>query len=188
MGIITLFFIALGLSMDAFAVSISNGICYKKIGIKEAVFTALTFGFFQAVMPLVGYFAGTQVSGLITSIDHWVALILLSFIGGTMIFGAIKDLRYPEACAINQRFTAKGLLMQGVATSIDALAVGVSLAVIRTNIWTAVSFIGMTTFVCSFAGVYIGKTFGCLLKEKAEIFGGCLLIVIGLKIFIEHTF
>lgn len=187
MGYITLFFIALGLSMDAFAVSVSNGICYKNAGIKEAFITALTFGVFQAGMPLIGYFAGRTVSSAVEFIDHWIALILLGFIGGNMIYGAIKERKTSGDIRCKLYCTTKDLAVQGVATSIDAFAVGISLAVIDTNIFEAVALIGIVTFICCLFGVPIGKKFGLLIKEKAEVFGGSVLIIIGLKIFIEHA-
>ena len=187
MGYLTLFFIALGLAMDAFAVSVSNGICYKNAGVKEAFVTALTFGVFQALMPLIGYFAGMTVKDAVEFIDHWIALIMLSFIGGSMIVGAIREMKTPANARCKAYCTAKDLLMQGIATSIDALAVGISFAVIDTNIFIAVGMIGIVTFICCLGGVPIGKRFGFLIKEKAEIFGGIILILIGLKIFVEHT-
>jgi putative Mn2+ efflux pump MntP len=187
MGYITLFFIALGLSMDAFAVSVSNGICYKNAGVKEAFITALTFGVFQAIMPLIGYFAGRTVSNAVEFIDHWIALILLGFIGGSMIYGAVKERKTQGGGKYKVYCTTKDLIIQGVATSIDAFAVGISLAVIDTNIYVAVALIGVVTFICCLVGVPVGRKFGFLIKEKAEIFGGCILIIIGLKIFIEHS-
>lgn len=186
MGVYTLFLIALGLSMDAFAVSVSNGICYKKIGLRQAFQTAFVFGIFQAGMPLIGYFAGRAVSSAVAFIDHWIALGLLSFIGGSMVVHAIKDIRSPEMKICKNQCTFRDLLIQGIATSIDAFAVGISFAVIRTNIFQAVSFIGTVTFICCIFGVFLGKRFGGLLQEKAEFFGGCILILIGLKIFVEH--
>lgn len=187
MGYLTLFFIALGLAMDAFAVSISNGICYKKAGAKEALVTGSTFGGFQAAMPLIGYFAGMAVKDAVEAIDHWIALILLCFIGGSMILGAIKDMKKPDEAECKLYCTPKDLLLQGIATSIDALAVGVSLAVIDTNIFVAVFFIGTVTFIFCVLGVPLGKKFGTIIREKAEILGGCILILIGIKIFVEHT-
>lgn len=187
MGYLTLFFIALGLAMDAFAVSISNGICYRRAGPKEAIITGATFGGFQAAMPLLGYFAGMTVKDAVEAIDHWIALILLGFIGGSMIIGAIKNMKKPEDVECKPYCTTKDLLLQGIATSIDALAVGISFAVIDTNIFVAVALIGIVTFIFCVVGVPIGKRFGTIIREKAEILGGCILIMIGLKIFIEHT-
>ena len=186
MGLLTLFLIALGLAMDAFAVSISNGICYRRAGPREAFYTAFTFGLFQAGMPLVGYFTGNTVSSAVSFLDHWIALALLSFIGGTMIHDAIKELRHPEKKVCKVSCTLKDLIVQGIATSIDAFAVGISFAVIRTNIFVAVGLIGAVTFICCIIGVFLGKRFGGMLREKAQVLGGCILIIIGVKIFIEH--
>ena len=186
MELSTLFFLALGLSMDAFAVSISNGLYYKGIGKKQIVQTALTFGLFQAAMPIIGFYAGTLFSSAISAYDHWIALILLSLIGGNMIIDAIKELKNPQECQTKD-FTLSILLMQGVATSIDALAVGVSLSVMKTDIFSAASIIGVTTFVCCLIGAAFGKKFGEYLKQEAKIFGGTILIIIGLKIFLGHT-
>lgn len=187
MGVFTLFLIALGLSMDAFAVSISDGLCYPQAGRKQAFLTALVFGVFQAGMPMIGYFAGRTFAGAISSLDHWIALVLLGFIGGKMLIEAIRELREPESCPA-RKFSFQLLLMQGVATSIDALAVGVSFAVMDVNIFYAAGFIGVTTFLCSFVGFFLGRIFGGRWGQKAEILGGLILIGIGLKIFIEHTF
>ena len=186
MGTATLFFIALGLSMDAFAVSITNGICYQEHGARLAVRTALTFGGFQAAMPLIGYFAGKAVSSFVSVIDHWIAMVLLVAIGLAMIREARKDMKNPGAKICKTVCTHKDLFVQGFATSIDAFAVGIGFAVIHTNIFLAVAFIGVVTFCCCLTGVLIGRRFGSLLKEKAQIFGGCILMIIGLKIFLEH--
>ena len=186
MGLLLLFFIALGLAMDAFAVSITNGICYKEAGAKEAFVTAATFGIFQVIMPLIGYFAGMRVRGIVESIDHWVALVLLGFIGGNMIIEAIRDMKRPRDAECKFYCTKKDLFIQGIATSIDAFVVGISLAVIDTNIFLAVFLIGTVTFLFCLLGIPIGKRFGSVLKDKAEIIGGCILIIIGLKIFFEN--
>ena len=181
----TLLLIALGLSMDAFAVSVSNGMCYSNIHKKQVVLTAFTFGAFQAAMPVIGYFIGKTVSGLISFLDHWIALLILGFIGGKMIFEAVRELRHPQETEC-KRFTLKILLFQGVATSVDALAVGISFAVISANIVTAALFIGCITFICCLLGALLGKKFGLMLRQKAEIFGGAVLVLIGVKIFLEH--
>lgn len=186
MGSLTLIILSIGLAMDAFAVSVSDGICYRRMGWKGALLIAFTFGFFQAGMPLLGFLAGQTVSEAIESVDHWIALILLVFIGGNMLREGVKGLRSPEEIERREYCTARELLLQGIATSIDALAVGVSFAVMKTNIWTAALSIGIITFICSLCGVGIGKRFGGALKEKAEICGGLILIGIGLKIFLEH--
>jgi putative Mn2+ efflux pump MntP len=188
MELFALHLIALGLAMDAFAVSVSNGICYKGMGIKEALFMAFTFGAFQAVMPLLGYLAGSTVSHAVEFIDHWIALFLLGFIGGTLIYNGIKGIRHPKEDACKDCCTFLDLILQGIATSIDAFAIGISFAVIRTNVYLAVSLIGTDTFICCLLGFYLGKRFGGGLREKAEIIGGAVLIFIGIKIFVEHIF
>jgi len=188
MGTITLFFTSLGLSMDACAVSISNGMCLDNFHKKQILLTALAFGFFQAFMPIIGYTVGLAFSNLISFLDHWIALILLCIIGGNMIVEAIKELKYPEVCLISEKkLTYKKLLAQAIATSIDALAVGIGFAVMQVNIVLAAISIGVITFICSIAGSYLGKKCGQLFKQKAEILGGVILVFIGLKIFIEHT-
>ncbi len=188
MGTVTLLFTSLGLSMDACAVSISNGMCYSNIHKKQIITTAAAFGFFQAFMPVFGYFIGSAFSDAIESIDHWIALILLGFIGCKMIIEAIKELKYPEVCLTSFRnLTLKTLLLQAVATSIDALAVGVGFAVMKVDIFSAALFIGIITFINSIIGSHLGKKFGQLFKQRAEILGGLILIGIGVKIFIEHT-
>lgn len=187
MELSTLFFLALGLSMDATAVSISNGLCYRNIKTKQIVITAFAFGLFQALMPVLGYFVGTLFSAAIASLDHWIALILLGFIGGSMITESIKELKNPEDSCEKKEFTFKVLVLQAIATSIDALAVGVSFSVMQTNIVTAAVFIGVITFVCCILGALLGKKFGSYLKEEAKIFGGTILIIIGLRIFLSHT-
>jgi manganese efflux pump family protein len=188
MGIITIILLAFGVAMDAFAVSITNGLCYQKFRRKEALITAFTFGLFQAGMPMIGYYIGNAFYDTIAFLDHWIALFLLGAIGINMIVEGIKTYRNPEDSSRTEAFTLKILLAQGVATSIDALAIGISFAVMRTNIILAVSCIGIITFFCSLFGTFLGKKFDRFLKEKAEIFGGFILIIIGLRIFIEHTF
>lgn len=188
MGTMTLFLTSLGLSMDACAVSISNGMCCANYQRKQILLTALAFGFFQAFMPVIGYTAGLAFSDLISFLDHWIALFLLSIIGGKMIFEAVKELKYPEVCLISEKnLTYRRLITQAIATSIDALAVGIGFAVMKVNIFSAALYIGAITFVCSVAGSNLGKKFGQMFKQKAEIFGGAILVFIGIKIFIEHT-
>lgn len=189
MGFATLFFLALGLSMDAFAVSVSNGMCYRGIGRKEAIITAFTFGVFQALMPVAGYFGGRFFSEAISSLDHWIALILLCFIGGSMVLESFKEMRNQDSdcCCGKKEFTLRVLIVQGIATSIDALAVGISFAVMKTNIVSAAAFIGIITFLCCVFGAALGKRFGLLLGQRAKVFGGLILIGIGVKIFLEHT-
>lgn len=188
MGSLTLFLTSLGLSMDACAVSISNGMCYKYLGKKQILLTGFAFGFFQAFMPLIGYIIGSTFSDAISSIDHWIALVLLVYIGGKMIVDAIQEMKNPESCAVNSgHLPSKTLLLQSVATSIDALAVGVGFAVIKVDIYFASMSIGLITFVTSIVGSILGKKFGQMFKQKAVMLGGVILVFIGLKIFIEHT-
>lgn len=181
--------LAFGLAMDAFAVSVANGICYPEEGaLKTALACGVSFGLFQAVMPLIGFLAGYSFLHIISAFDHWVALILLGIIGGRMIYGAIKDMYAPDdeekECP---RFSARTLIVQAFATSIDALAVGIGLGVIEINIGLAVSVIGIVTFFCSFVGVIIGRLFGGKLSDKAQLLGGIVLVIIGVNIFCEHT-
>lgn len=178
--------LGLGLSMDAFAVSITNGMCYANSNKKTALLSALFFGFFQGFMPLIGFLAGQAFRKPIAFLDHWIALILLSLIGGQMIIGALKEDNTELACDRNKILTVKGIFVQAIATSIDALTVGISFAVMEIHIWQAISIIAVITFCCSLCGAALGKSFGMLLKEKAEIFGGVILIAIGVKIFLEH--
>ena len=182
MGLFELFILAVGLSMDAFAVSTSNGIVSRPDA-KKTLLIAFTFGLFQAVMPLIGYFAGSLFADAIQAYDHWIALLLLAFIGGKMVadFFCKKDEK-----AERKPLTAKTLLVQAVATSIDALAVGVSFVGITFNIFLAVAVIGLITFVLCVVAVIIGKKCGDILSDKATLVGGLILIAIGLKIFIEH--
>lgn len=174
--------------MDAFAVSITNGLCMKNITRAKALQIGLAFGLAQGIMPIIGYLAGQTFSRAISSLDHWVALILLGAIGGKMVVEAVKGMREPESCPVNGLLTTKMLILQAIATSIDALAVGVSLAVMSVNIWIASSFIACITFCFSIVGVYIGKKSGTFLKNKAELAGGVILVLIGIKIFAEHVF
>lgn len=188
MGTLTIMLLSFGLAMDAFAVSITNGMCFKSFKRKDAFATALTFGLFQAIMPIIGYVVGNAFYDTISFLDHWIALILLGIIGVNMMLEGIKSYRNPNDFCKLEAFSVKYLLLQGIATSIDALAVGISFAVTKTNIILAASSIGFITFVCCLFGTFLGKKFDLLLKEKAEIFGGCILVLIGVKIFIEHMF
>ena len=188
MGVITIILISIGLAMDAFAVSISNGMCFKEFKRKDAFATALTFGLFQGIMPVLGYLVGSAFLDTISFLDHWIALFLLGAIGINMISEGIKAYKNPNESCKTTAFSIKLLLVQGVATSIDALAVGISFAVTKTNIGIAALSIGVITFCCCLLGTFLGKRFDKLFKDKAEIFGGCILILIGLKIFIEHMF
>ncbi len=192
MGIFELFLIAVGLSMDAFAVSIGNGLSMKKSEPKAALAIAFSFGLFQALMPTLGYFLGTAFENVIRQFDHYIALIFLGFIGGKMIYDGIKELKAKKKGEEEEKgfkLTFGTLLIQAIATSIDALIVGVSFAALpNVNIWAAVTLIGITTFSISLVGVFFGKKFGQLLGSRAEIFGGIILVGIGLKVFIEHMF
>jgi len=184
MSLIELFLIAVGLSMDAFAVSICKGLSMQTMNPKNAVIVGLYFGGFQALMPLGGYFLGYHFQNAITAYDHWIAFILLSIIGGNMIKEALSQ--EEESCSASVAW--KEMLLLAIATSIDALAVGVTFAFLQVAIIPAVSFIGVTTFVLSIVGVKVGTVFGCRYKSKAEFAGGLILILMGLKILIEHLF
>ena len=181
MSILELFIIAVGLSMDAFAVSICKGLSVQRLEWKHAFLAGLYFGGFQALMPAIGYVLGVQFESLITSIDHWIAFVLLLIIGGKMIQESLEE---PEE--LDDSFAVKTMLMLAVATSIDALAMGVTFAFLRVNIVAAVLFIGMTTFLFSAAGIKIGNVFGLRYKSKAELAGGIILILMGTKILLEH--
>lgn len=182
MGIIELFIIAVGLSMDAFAVSICKGLANRKVYPKQLIITGLWFGGFQALMPAVGYLLGRQFETYITAFDHWIAFFLLAVIGANMIKEALSK----DEDEVNSSFGFKSMLLLALATSIDALAVGVTFAFLRVNIIAAVSFIGIITFAFSAAGVKIGNIFGSKYKSKAEFAGGAVLIIMGIKILIEH--
>lgn len=181
MGLVELFILAVGLSMDAFAVSICKGLSLCRIQPKHMCVAGAWFGGFQALMPLIGYFLGSVFSEIITKYDHWVAFILLAIIGGNMI----KESLEKEADSCDASMTMKSMFLLAIATSIDALAVGVTFAFLDVNIIPAVTFIGVVTFVLSAIGVKIGSIFGTKYKSKAELFGGIVLIIIGLKIFLE---
>ena len=223
MGLLELFILAIGLSMDAFAVSICKGLALPKINLKSAGIVGLWFGAFQALMPLIGYLLGVNFRSYIVSIDHWIAFVLLALIGANMIKEALSDddeeeeaeirnlKRGPEegtigvcsldSCSISptgqvalsradngikEILGFKTMFLLAVATSIDALAMGVTFAFLNVNIIPAISFIGVVTFTCSAIGVKIGNVFGLKYKSKAEIAGGVILILLGCKILIEH--
>ncbi len=181
MSLLELFITAVGLSMDAMAVSICKGLSARCLKIRHALITGLYFGGFQALMPLIGYFLARRFESYVTDFDHWIAFVLLSIIGGNMIkesFGQAE-----EVCA---SFGPRAMLPMAVATSIDALAMGITFAFLGVNIWAAVTFIGVITFALSAVGVWIGHLFGSKFKSKAELIGGIVLILMGLKILFEH--
>jgi len=183
MSLLDLFLTAVGLAMDAFAVSICKGLALRKIRLKDCLICGLWFGGFQALMPLIGYFVGSYFADYVVSFDHWIAFILLCIIGGNMIRESIKG--EEECCDPSLGF--KTMLLMAIATSIDALAVGVNFAFIPdTNIAAAVVFIGVITCALSMVGVKLGSVFGTKYKSKAEFAGGVILIVIGTKILLEH--
>ena len=183
MSIIELILLAAGLSMDAFAVSICKGLAMEKISFKKMGTVGLWFGGFQAIMPLTGYFLGSSFEKYITGFDHWIAFVLLAIIGANMI----KESLSKEEENQNDSLDFKTMLLLAIATSIDALAVGITFALLPdVNIVAAISFIGMFTFLTSAFGVKIGNVFGIKYKSKAEFAGGFILIVIGLKILLEH--
>lgn len=190
MDFITLFLLAFGLAADAFAVSVTNGMCSCKITRRHAVLTALTFGFFQALMPVLGFVLGNTFAEIVSRFQHWIALLLLSAIGVNMLTDAMKESKTPEVqiCTTLNTFRAKNLILQGIATSIDALAAGVSIAVLNINILTAALIIGFITFLLCTIGIYIGKRFGTILGFRAKILGSIVLFGIGVKIFIENQF
>lgn len=182
MGLLELFLVAVGLSMDAFAVAVCKGLALRKANVGQMALVGLWFGGFQALMPLLGYVVGVQFRDQITAIDHWIAFGLLAVIGGNMIREALsKEEERPDAS-----LSVKAMLPMAVATSIDALAVGVGFAFLSVNIGAAVSFIGCITFVLSMVGVKVGSLFGAKYKTKAELAGGVILILMGLKILLEH--
>ncbi|MGL5085734.1 MAG: manganese efflux pump MntP family protein [Clostridium sp.] len=217
MGLLSIFMTAIGLSMDAVAVSIAKGMTLKKNIFKNALKIAIFFGVFQGGMPLIGWFAGRYFEEYIKSFDHWIAFILLCAIGGKMIYESLKSnkerkeelleiskednlSRVEEEVSLDndgcdkdcefksEELSNKSLTILAIATSIDALAVGVSFAFLDVNIITAVLMIGLTTFALCIAAVLVGKKLGCIMQKYAEIVGGIILIIIGFSILIEHLF
>lgn len=184
---ITFIFIGVGLAMDAFAVSVCKGLAMRKVNVKQTIIIGLFFGGFQALMPFVGWLLGNSFEKNIKSIDHWIAFVLLGIIGGKMLTEAVKEGDEEEKMHIeDSKIDFKELLILAVATSIDALAVGITFAFLDYPVAEAVTIIGITTFIISVAGVYIGNFFGSRYKKKAEIAGGIILILIGCKILLEH--
>ena len=184
MGLLEIFLVAISLAMDAFAVSLCRGLCMRKINYKHVTIIAGLFGLFQAVMPLIGWFLGRQFEKYIVEFDHWIAFALLLIIGGKMIFDVFdKD---EDNKALSSDLNIKELLLMAVATSIDALAVGITFAFLGVSIWKSIGIIGAVTFVICFIGVVLGNKFGSKFKKKAQFAGGLVLILIGLKILLEH--
>ena len=182
MGLGELFFIAVGLSMDAFAVAVCKGLSIRRLRPRHAVIVGLYFGVFQALMPALGYFLGSAFAEAVTQIDHWIAFLLLAAIGGNMIRESLREDDEPCDPSLGPR----EMLGLALATSIDALAVGVSFAFLRVDIAPAVTLIGCVTFLLSLGGVWLGHLFGARFKSKAEFLGGLVLILLGLKILLEH--
>lgn len=182
MSFLTILLIAIGLSMDSLAVSISGGICMRPFCIRKSLKMALVMGIFQGGMTWLGWAAGIHFSNYITDIDHWIAFLLLGYLGGKMIYESFRT-EEPTPLIFSNRM----LFTLGIATSIDALAVGISMAFLKTGIWFAASVIAFTTFFLSFSGVLCGFRFGKIKGIRVEVLGGIILIGIGLKILIEHT-
>ena len=187
MSLTELFIIAVGLSMDAFAVAVCKGLAVKKAGVKQMLLAGVWFGGFQALMPAIGYFLGTTFEEYITKIDHWIAFILLGIIGANMIKEALSKEEECDCESSNASMGIKEMFTLAVATSIDALAVGITFALLPdVNIGAAVGFIGVITLALSAVGIKIGNIFGVKYKSKAELAGGVILILMGLKILLEH--
>ena len=188
MGILEIFILAVGLSMDAFTVSVCKGLCMKKATLKSQAICGAWFGGFQGLMPLIGFFMGTLFAESIQAFDHWVAFGLLALIGANMLKEAFST-ETVDSCDIDGEadLSFKSMFVMAVATSIDALAVGISLAMAGdVNIWIAVAFIGIITFILSAVGVKVGHAFGSRFEKKAQFCGGVILILLGLKILLEH--
>ncbi|MBR5930418.1 MAG: manganese efflux pump [Lachnospiraceae bacterium] len=186
MTFIEVLLIGIGLSMDAFAVALSKGLSMKKLNIRYGVLIAVFFGFFQAFMPLIGWLVCRSFEKYITRVDHWIVFVLLGFIGIKMIVDAIKDRNKEEKDSEREQIRIGELFILAIATSIDALAVGISFAFLSINIWSSITIIGITTLILSFLGVLIGNKFGAKYQTKAQIAGGIILILVGLKILLEH--
>lgn len=182
MGIVEIIFIGIGLAMDAFAVAICKGLSIKKIDWKKTIIIAIYFGVFQATMPVLGYCFGATCQNFVNKIDHWVAFLLLSLIGANMIKESFS--KNSETC--NDRIDFKTMSVLALATSIDALTVGISFAFLKINLLLAISTIGIITFIVSIIGVKIGNKFGKKYENKAEFAGGLILIFIGIKMLIKH--
>lgn len=182
MRLLELLLLSIGLAMDAFAVSVCKGISMKKMNWKKACIIGLYFGGFQALMPMLGYFLGATFEGFVTSVDHWIAFVLLAIIGGNMI----KESFNKETENCNDDTSFKTMIILAIATSIDALAVGITFAFLKVNLLLAISLIGVTSFILSVIGTKIGNRFGDKYENLAELIGGVILILLGLKILLEH--
>lgn len=182
MNLFGLIVLSIGLGMDAFAVSICKGVSFKRKNFKKSIIVASYMGIFQALMPVIGYFLGISFADKITSIDHWVAFILLLVIGIKML----KESLNKEKEIVNDSVDIKEMLVLAVATSIDALAVGITFSFLNVNLWIAITLIGTITFILSFIGTKIGNLFGDKYEKKAELVGGLILILLGIKILLEH--
>lgn len=183
MKTIELIILSIGLGMDAFAVSICKGLSMKKMNWKKAIIIGMYFGFFQLIMPVIGYFLSKGFENIVINVDHWIAFILLGIIGGNMIKESLKEEK-SENCNDNVNF--KTMVILAIATSIDALAVGITFAFLNVNLLLAVTLIGIITFALSVIGVKIGNIFGDRYENKAEFVGGAILIFLGIKILLEH--
>lgn len=179
---VTVLLVALGLAMDSFSVAIANGLATKTFRIANALKMSVFFGFFQGIMPVIGWYAGVHVLDLISDFDHWIAFLLLTLIGSRMIYESVKGESNKLLCSLS----IKLLLILSVATSIDALAVGLSFSILKFPIETLAITTGLVTFLLSFFGVYLGGRFGRFLKNRVELLGGLILVTIGLKILLEH--
>lgn len=189
MGFWEVFVIGVGLAMDAFSVAVCKGLSMPKIDKKQTVIIALFFGGFQALMPFLGWALGKQFEQYIVAVDHWIAFVLLLFIGGKMILDVIKDRKQCNPCEekeVKTTLDLKELFAMAIATSIDALAMGVTFAFLKVNIASAVAVIGVTTFILAVIGVLLGHKFGAKWKDKAQLAGGIVLILLGTKILLEH--
>ena len=187
MGFFEIFMIGVGLSMDAFAVAICKGLNMHRLDQMQTLVIALFFGGFQALMPFLGWLLGRQFEAYITSFDHWIAFALLTFIGGRMIWEVVRKKEdAPNSASGGQKLDIKELLILAIATSIDALAVGISFAFLQVRIVAVITLIGCTNFVLSAAGVCVGHKFGAKYEDKATLAGGIILILIGVKILLEH--
>ena len=182
MNFIEIFLIGISLAVDAFVVSICKGLSMKKYEVKKGLIIGIYFGIFQGIMPIIGYLLGTTFENLITSIDHWIAFVLLLTIGANMIREALSE--YEETS--NDKVDIRTMIPLAVATSIDALAIGITFAFLKVNILTATIIITITTFILSIIGTKIGNKFGIKYKNKAELIGGLILIIMGIKILLEH--